>query len=311
MSALQSLRRAVSALAGSPVLFLGGFLFALVSLPGNALSLFQQAGVSVPGGQFLGLPIGLVVFLITPFLVAGLVGMVDESLAGSTGLGTLLDVGRDSYLTMLLAFLARLAIMIVVGIVVGIVGVILLLVVGFGAIASLGAAGGGGGAGAAVGGVTLLVVGGYALLAILLFVLLGLLLEFLPAAVVLDGDGPIDAIRSSASVVASNKVNALGYILVRIAVSLLVTVPTTAFVLIRTVQRFQSFDPGSVQGGAQPAQFTLFSVPEAAALLLIGFALTMLLTPFRLAYMTTFYDDHRADGLGSAPGTPTELGVES
>jgi len=312
MGAIKSLRRAISALLQNPVLFLAGFVFALVALPGSAISLLQQAGVAVPGGQFLSLPLGIVSFLITPFLVAGLVGMVRESFRGSTSLGTFVDSGRSNYLTMLLAFLARFAIMLVIGIVLGIVGIVLGLVVGIGAIASVG---GGGAPGAAVGGVTILLLGGFAVLAVLLFVAVGLLLEFLPAAVVLDGDGPIDALRSSAGVVLSNKLSAVGYLAVRIAVGLIVALPTSAFVLLRTVQRFQTIQSSAGPGGPDPAQFgaALFSVPEAVALVVVGFAVSMLVTPFRLAYMTTFYDDHSDGGRRGdvGTGTRTDYGVEA
>jgi hypothetical protein len=284
MAAIRALRGALAALAGSPVVFLAGLFLSLVVLPQSAL---QLAGV--PLVPFL---LQVVTFFVTPFLVAGLVGMADEALDGSTALGTLTRVGRERYVPLLLGNFVQLAIVIVFAIVVGVVAVAVALIVGVGAVT-------GGGSSAGVGGAAIL-AGVVLLLLAVVFLVVQFFLQFFAVSIVVGETGAIDGFKRSYRLVRDNIVATLGYSAVTIVASVATAAPVTAFTLARTFQRMDEMGagPGAGPGAGVPAGpgtgfgGSLFSVPEIAAIALISLALGTLLTTFQQTYATSFYRHH-------------------
>jgi hypothetical protein len=286
MAAIASLRRAVGALTGSPVLFLGGLALGLVLLPQTVTQL-----LGIPLVPFL---FQVLTFFVTPFVVAGLVGMADEALDGGTDLGTFRSVGRARYVPLLFGKFVEFAITVVFGVVALVIAVVLVAVVGVSAIGA-----GGGFSPSAIGSGTLVFVAVLVAVLVLAYVAVAFLIQFFGVAIVVDELGAIDGFRRSYRVVRSNLLATLGFSLVNLAVSLLSAVPVTGFVLWRTVQRFEDIGAGPAPGpGPTPDTGmvgALFSPAEAAAVGLVSLALSVLLTTFVQTYATAFYRDHRRD----------------
>lgn len=286
MAAIASLRRALGALTGSPVLFLGGLALGVILLPQTVT---QLAGV--PAVPFL---LQVVTFFVTPFVVAGLIGMADEALDGGTSLSTLRAVGRERYVPLLFGNLIEFAITVVFGIVAVILAVVFAVVVGVSAVGA-----GGGFSPAAVGSGALVfaaLVFGVLLLAFLVVVFF---VQFFPVAIVVDELGSIDGFRRSYAVVRSNLLPALGFSLINLLISLASAAPVTGFALWRTLQRLEGVGAGPAPGpGPEPGMGLasgLFTTTEAVAVGLVSLALSVVLTTFFQTYATAFYRDHRRD----------------
>ena len=308
MAAIRSLREALGALVGSPVLFLAGLAYGIVVLPQTAL-------------QLMGVPLAptvlqIVTFFVTPFVVAGLIGMADEALDRDTSLSTLTSVGRERYVPLLLGNLVNFAIAIVFGILFVIVVLVAVFTVGLGAVA--GESAGGAAGGAALGGSLLLVVGLFALV-LLLFLLVSFFIQFYPVAIVAGRTGAVDGFRESVSLVRNNLLPALGYSIISLVVGLVTAVPTVGFIIFRQIQQVQEMGAGGAGAGAGAGGFpgagagaggfSLFSPAEAALVAAVGLATTMLLTTFQQTYATAFYRDHRDGGLGGAPDATEPTGA--
>jgi hypothetical protein len=281
MSAVQSLRTAVDALSRNPVLFLGGLVYALVVLPQRALQL-----ASVP---FAPAALQLLTFFVTPFVVAGVVGMASEALDGDTSLGALTAAGRERYVDLLLATLVEFGIQLAFGI-----AFLVLALVTF-------VAGGGSAGPVSLLGVALGVVLALAYLAVLFLV------QFYPVVVVVDDAGPVDAITGSVAFVRGNVVSTLGYSLITVVLGSLAALPVSGFAVYRVLTSGAGTDtPGPIGGGMSPSgpgagetpgMAELFagggglglSTPEVAVLALVSAATTALFFAFRHTYATTFY----------------------
>lgn len=284
MAAMAALRTALGALGRNPVLFMGGLLYGILVLPQNALQLANVA--LVPAA------LQILTFFVTPFVVAGVVGMADEAIDGDTSLGTLRAVGTDKYVPLLAGNVVEFAIVAVVGVVLGFVGVALVL-----------------GVFAGVAGVVSVVVG-LVVIAILFFV------QFYPVLIVLTDADTVESFTESYGFVRRNLLATLGYSVIRLVVSLVIAAPFTGIVAYRT---FQRFDPSSVTTGggagtgasaggaggfgALTGGESLFSTPEVVALSLIGVAVVMLGTAFQQTYAVAFYRRHAADTPDSAETT--------
>jgi len=290
MSAVQSLRTAVGALSRNPILFVGGLVYAAVLLPQRALQL-----ASVP---FVPALIQLLTFFVTPFVIAGVVGMAREAVDGDTSLGAFTATGTDRYVDLLLGTLVEFGIQLAFG--------VAFLVL---ALLALVAAGGG-----SVGPVTL--VGAALVVALALAYLVVLfLIQFYPVIVVVDDAGPVDAVTGSVDFVRNNVVSALGYSAVTVVLGALAALPVSGF----AAYRFLTSGPGSTGGESTPGpigggmspggpapeagapQMTdLFaggaglglSTPEVIALSLVSMGTTALFFAFRHTYATTFYRRH-------------------
>jgi hypothetical protein len=286
MAAIASLRRALGALAGSPVLFLGGLALGLVLLPQSAA---QLAGVPL-----VPTLLQVLTFFVTPFVVAGLIGMADEALEDGTAFSTLTTVGRERYVPLLFGNLIQFAIAAVFGIVVAIVAVVFAVVVG---VSAVGAAGGFNPA-AVGGGVVVLAVVVFGVL-LLAYLLVAFVIQFYSVAIVVDELGAIDGFRRSYRVVRSNLLPTLGFSLINLAVSVVSAVPVTGLVLWRTLDRLDSIGAGPAPGPGPTPGFgmaaDLFTTTEAVAISVVSLAVTMVLATFFRTYATAFYRDHRTE----------------
>lgn len=290
MTAIGSLRTAVDALSRNPVVVLGALVYALVLLPQRAL---QLAGV--PLAPTL---LQLLTFFVTPFVVAGVVGMARAALDGETSLADLTAVGKDRYLDLLLATLVEFGIQLAFGVVLVVVALIAVV------------------AGSAAGGPATLVAAAVVVLLVVAYLAVLLLIQFYPVAVVVDDAGPVDAVTESVAFVRGNLVSTLGYTLITVVLGGLASLPVAGFVAYRTLTSSGdpfgggSGDPGSIGGGMSPGGGGAggstpemadvlgagaglgLSTPEAVALSLVSLVMTTLFFAFRHTYATAFYRRH-------------------
>jgi len=282
MSAVQSLRTATDALSRNPVLLLGGLAYALVVLPQRAL---QLAGVPLAPSA-----LQLLTFFVTPFVIAGVVGMAREALDGDTSLAGLTAVGKDRYVDLLLATLVEFGIQLVFGVAFLVLALLAVVV----------SAGGGVGPAALVGAAV-------GLLFVLAYLVVLFLIQFYPVVVVVDGAGPVDAITDSVGFVRDNVVSTLGYSAITVALGLLASLPVAGFAAYRVLTGSQGGDtPGPIGGGMSPGgpgaggapqmgdllaggSGLGLSTPEVAALALASAVATTLFFAFRHTYATAFY----------------------
>jgi hypothetical protein len=283
MAAIEAFRAALSALGRNPVLFLVGLLYGVITLPQSAA---QLAGVPLVPNL-----LQILTFFVTPFVVAGLLGMAMEALDDETSLSTLTRVGKARYVPLLVGNLVELAITIVFGIVVAIVAAVT-------AIAVLGVGGVTGTPNAGALAVVALVVG----VVLLAFLLVFFFVQFYPVAIVVDETDTIDGFRASYRLVRDNLVSALGYSVISLLVGLVTTIPISGFVFWRTLQNLPALDggaptgPGAGAGGMPPGAGGLqslgFSTTEIVVVSLISLATTMLLFTFQRTFATAFYRRH-------------------
>jgi len=282
MSAVQSLRTATGALSRNPVLFLGGLAYALVVLPQRAL---QLAGIPLAPAL-----LQLVTFFVTPFVLAGVVGMAREALDGDTAFDAFTATGKGRYVDLLLATLVEFGIQLAFG-------------VAFLVLAMIALVAGGGGAGPAA-----LVGAALGVLLALAYLVVLFLVQFYPVIVVVDDAGPVDAITDSVDFVRANVVSTLGYSVITVVLGGLAALPVSGF----AAYRFLTSGPGTGEtpgpigggmspggpgpGGQTPQMAELFqgaglglSTPEVVALALVSAVTTALFFAFRHTYATAFY----------------------
>jgi hypothetical protein len=280
MTAIGSLRTAVDALSRNPVVVLGALVYALVLLPQRAL---QLAGVPIAPAL-----LQLLTFFVTPFVVAGVVGMARSALDGTASTDDLTTVGKRRYVDLLLATLVEFGIQLAFAVVLVVVG--LLAVV----------------AGSAAGGPATLVAAAVVALLVLVYVAVLFLIQFYPVVVVVDDAGPVDAVTDSVDFVRSNVVGTLGFTAITVVLGTLAQLPVQGFVVYRTVTSGVGTGgdtPGPIGGGmSDPAAGSPelselfaggmglgFSTAEVAALSLVWVATTALFFAFRHTYATAFY----------------------
>ncbi|MGM0591816.1 MAG: hypothetical protein ACQETI_09370 [Halobacteriota archaeon] len=298
MAAIEALQLALSSLRRNPVLFLGGLLLGVVLVPQSAL---QLAGVPL-----VPTLLQVLTFFVTPFVIAGIVGMADESLDGETTFGTLTSTGRDRYLPLLFGKFIEFAINVAFGIVAVIVAVFALFAVGLGA-----TAGGGFDAGA-IGLGTIALVGGVFLLLVLAYLVVVFFIQFFPVAIVVDETDVVEGFTTSYRTVRANLLSTFVYSIIQFAVGVLVSLPFTGFILFRTIQNAQNMSqmPGgpAAPGAGQFGALSLFSTPEVVAISLISLAMTMILSTFQLTYAVAFWDrvDATTREQSVSPDSPSE-----
>jgi hypothetical protein len=273
----------------------GSFLIALVTLPQSVLSL-----LSVPLAPLL---LQFVTFFVTPFLLAGLLGMVVEAQQGETDLGTLRRAGRTHYVPLLLGALVRVAIQFTFAL----VGVLVVLV---GVVTVLGSGAAAGGANLdpalAVGPVGLVLVGVFLLLVVAYLVVV-LFVQFFPVAIVAEDRDVVAAFRRSYRVVRANPLATLGYSLLSWLIGLVATLPLTGFSVVTALSRLQEqggpggFDPAQTgTGGASAAVDpgalgpSLFSPAEVAVLAAASLLLGTLILAIQQSYAVAFFTAVRA-----------------
>ncbi|KAB1196670.1 MULTISPECIES: hypothetical protein [Haloferax] len=283
MAAISSLKTALQSIGSNPVLFLGGLLAGLITLP--------QLGTQLAGIPFVPTVLQVLAFFVTPFVAAGIYGMADEALESAesrTTLSTLTAVGREKYVPLLLANIVELGIVIAFGIVFVIVTTVVVLSIGLGAVA-----GGGGGDLAIGGGVVIAIVA--LLLLFLVFVLVNFFIQFFPVAVVVGESGAIESFGESYRLVRNNIVPALGYSVIQLVAGFLVSIPVTGFIFFRTFQNLQDIQNLQNAGGVAPGTVPSglgFSTTEIVAIAAISLAAQMLLTTFQYTYAVAFFEAH-------------------
>lgn len=321
MAALHSLRRAVGAVAGSPVLLVGGVATAAIVAPQTVLSYVGNFGGDPLGGisGVVASVFSVLTFFITPLVVAGTLGMVREALdEGRTSLDTFTGVARDRYVSLLLAFLLRVGLTVVLGLAAAVVGFLgllaLLFVVGVGA-----NAGGSPGPGALLDGVgvaALAVVALTLLVAALVFYVPLFFIQFFHVSVVTERAGAVEGFTRSYRAVRQNLLSSLGFSALNVAVGVVPSVPLFAWVGLRAWERIQR---GTlVQTTAETT--ALLSTTEVLALTGVVVLAQVVLVPVQHAFATAFYgvvgepresgaDEGPASDDGEAPAVDTDPGT--
>jgi hypothetical protein len=293
MGAVSALRTTGGALARNPVVFVGTFLVAiaqtLAQAPQFAAQTLANPGISV----LVGLLAPIVVFFLTPFLLAGVLGMASEAVGGGTSLGTFVGVGKSRYVALLLATLLYTVLSVVIAVALVIVVVIVVLVFG----ATTG--GGGGDPNLAIAAVIALVV----LTLVVGFLLFVFFLQFYAVAVVVDEAGVTESFTRSYRLVRRNILSTLGYNVLSTLVSVLVTLPflavaAGAVVLTGSVP---SAPPAMTPGASMGFDLS----PPVIATGAVGLVLVQLLTSaITRTYSVAFYRDRRpaSDSPGGQAG---------
>lgn len=280
MVALKSLREALRTLSDVPVLLVGGLIYALVVAPQNAFSL---AGVAV-----VPTALGAVTFFITPFVIAGLIGMAGEALVdGTTDLSTLVEVGWDRYRSLLIGTILEFSLTLMT-VVIAVVSALLVVIIPGASLLGVTGSRRVLTAEAGIGGIVLF--GAAALLVALILATLFFFIQFYAVAIVHNRTNTLDGFRQSFWLVRDNLRPALGFSLVNLLVSLLTSLP----IVVISAARFQRSLGDTGGGGATPepsaaATFQLFSLPEVIALTVVSLLLTTALIAFRQVYATAFY----------------------
>lgn len=287
MVVLDALRRALAALARSPVVLAVTGLAALLQLPA-----FVAGALDPPVAVAVSTVFNLGFIVVLPFVQGGFLAVADAALAaapsrggtgtrsldGATAFETLLAAGRENYVQLLVGYAVLLGVNVVLG-----VGAVLLALVGGGLLLVL-----------APDPTGLLVLAGLALLALVIllaYLVVVFVVQFYAHAIVLDDDRAIEGFRRSARLVRANPWAVTGY-------SVVVGVPAGLF--------------GAAVGGASllfapPTGVESLGLPQLslagrAAVLLGVLVLTTLFTAVFLLYSVAFYRGLRdREPGGSAP----------
>lgn len=289
MGAISALRTTGSALARNPVVFVGTFLLAIVQtlaqVPQFAAQTLASPGVSI----LISLLAPIVVFLLTPFLLAGVLGMAEEAVGGGTSLGTFVGVGKSRYVALLLATLLYTVLSVAIAVALVIVVAIVVLVFG------VATGGGGGGPNLAITAVIALVV----LALVTGFLLFVFFLQFYAVAVVVDEADVTGSFRRSYRLVRRNLLSTLGYNVLSALVSALVALPFLA--IAAGVVVLTGNVPSALPTATPDAVAHLDLSPLVVAAGAVGFVLVQLLTSaITRTYSVAFYRDRRPDSDDSA-----------
>lgn len=204
MSVTGSLSTAVSVLRNNPVILLIGVVFVLLGEISVLLDIYVG-----PLAQWLFLPFSL---LVTPFLLGGMITMINEGLEGSTRLGSFVRGGKENYVSLLGA--TFLFVVLLMG--VSFIGSLLMVFVGVIAVVA-----GGGMAGIVIGLVPLLAV----------LALLFLFIQFYDAAIVVSDAKAIESFSHSVGLVRDNFLSVVGFSIAFLAITLLGQGPGMALYL--------------------------------------------------------------------------------
>jgi len=288
MGVVQSLTESLGVLKRNPVVFAVGVLYAVILLPQTALSL-----MNIP---FVPQLLQLLTFFLTPFVLAGLLGMVYEGRVRSTGIGTFVKIGKSKYLSLLAANLIQVAI----GITFAIVSFFVLIALTF--ILGIGVATASPESGLAAFGITFAVaVGGL----LLVFLFVQFFLQFYAPAIVVDNVSFVGGYRRSVGVVKRNIVQALGFGLVNLLLALLLISPgillaVAAVLGLGPFGGVSAAGPGAAGVGTAGASgissttgATGFGSLLTGGMVAYSFVMTVVMTPFRTAFSVSFYDNHR------------------
>ena len=280
MAVLSALRTAGRTVVRNPVILAVTAAFGLFQLP----QLFARVVSPVVAGLVSLLVSGLLIFVV-PFFQGGIIGMANEGVSGSTGVGTFLEQGKDNYVSLLVVYLLVMAVGFVFGIVV-FVGAL------FGG--GLALAGGSEAGMASLGAVAV-----FLLLAGLVYLLVAFFTQFYGHAIVIDDLGAIAGIKHSVRTVRAHLLSTTGYSLVVGLVSALFGVAGAA-VSIFTARSGQ-FAAASATSSATPTAVPTLQPTMAVVLGLVVFLLAGAVGGFAAAYSVAFYREIRepTPGLGA------------
>jgi len=214
MSVIGALKRSLAIIRDNPIILGMTFIFALLGTP-----YILMQGIT-PGFKLAMLQgiLGLLIILITPFLMAGILGMAGEAeKTGATSLSTFTTEGKKSYVRMLLGYILFIIIIAVIAMGLTLGGVFVWLI-GKNPIAVLIAIG----------------IAAILMLAIMLF------LQFFDVGIVLSGYGVIETFKKSFGFVRSKFVSVLGYTILRLFISQVFAIPTfmiTGYPVIQNLQQ--------------------------------------------------------------------------
>lgn len=264
MAVFTAFRKVPTAIRRNPVLVgLFGVLGLLQTPPVIAQAISPIVTLAV------SLAFMVVSLFVAPFVHAGVIGVVDESLTGRTRLRTFLDAGKRNYVSILGAYLLLVAAFAAFGILT-VVGVVMAGV----SVGVTGATGSGG----------ILVLLGVLALVGLAFAALVLFTQFYGQEIVLNDASAIGGLKGSVSLVRDNFVSVLGYsVLIAVVGSvlgILVSIPSA--VLQQTAQ------PSDV-GAAMP-QLPLAAVLGIAVVYVIS---TVIFGTLFGVYAVAFYNELR------------------
>jgi hypothetical protein len=209
MGALPAAQKTLHAIVRNPILLVVALALAIGS---GAVAASSQIPLV---GFLVSIVFGIIFFFVEPFLAGGLLGMGREALAGETELETFPDEGKRVYLRLLAARLAEWIISLVLFGALFVVAVLLLIVlVGIGSLSDgsetiIGA----------LGLVGLLLIAGLFGLTFLIYYAVGFLIQFHPAAIVVDDVDLVEGLQRSVDLVKENPIGALGYTVLVVVVS--------------------------------------------------------------------------------------------
>ena len=265
MAAIRSLQPALRSLVRNPILLVVTGAVGILQLP---QLLAPTTGPLLSTVISLGMSGVLLLFL--PFYQGGILGMGDEARNGSTSIGTLIEVGKSNYVSLLLSYVVVLAIAVAFGIIVG----LLTVVGGIGLIAGGGQSSPGflavSPAILAVGGiVSLLLVVGY--LGVMVFI------QFYGHEIVLNDAAVGEAFTGSIGLVRNNLLSTIGYSLIIFGGGGLIgAISAATSFLVAPQEPFQSFVPE-------------LSLPLVIGAAVVSLLATAVLGAFYATYSVTFY----------------------
>ena len=265
MAAIRSLQPALRSLVRNPILLVVTGAVGILQLP---QLLAPTTGPLLSTVISLGMSGVLLLFL--PFYQGGILGMGDEARNGSTSIGTLIEVGKSNYVSLLLSYVVVLAIAVAFGIIVG----LLTVVGGIGLIVGGGQSSPGflavSPAILAVGGiVSLLLVVGY--LGTMVFI------QFYGHEIVLNDAAVGEAFTGSIGLVRNNLLSTIGYSLIIFGGGGLIgAISAATSFLVAPQEPFQSFVPE-------------LSLPLVVGAAVVSLLATAVLGAFYATYSVTFY----------------------
>jgi len=225
MSVIGALKRSLTIILDNPIILGMTFILALLGIPGIAMQ------GTTPESKLFMLPgillYALLMLLITPFFMAGVLGMAGEARkTGATNFSTFTREGKKSYVRLLIGYILFLIIIAVIamGLTVGWVFIGLIW----------------------KNPIALLIAAGIAMILMLAIILL--FLQFFDVGIVLSDYGVIETFKKSFGFVKSKFVSVFGYSILRAFISIVFAIPTLVITMYPLIQNLQQI--------TQPAVYT-------------------------------------------------------
>ena len=262
MGVFSSLSTGLGALKRNPIIVALVFAYSLLGAGAGSVQIVDP---------LLVYPAILVLYLFIPFFLGGVIGMVHDGLAGRTSISRFLEAGKSNYLSLFGGGLVLGVITFVLYFVVGIIGFILaIFILGAGSMAGVTSAS-----------VVVLAIG--ALIGLLVVLLPWFILQFFPAAVVVDDQGLIDSFKRSGGIVKSNFLSVLGFDALAFLIGLLAQIPTV-YLLYSVSQQ-----PGGF-AATQQTVYDSLSTTQLGIYLTLAVVLGMVVGAISQSFYVAYYD---------------------